>query len=323
MKHIVVINTGGTIAMVENVESKSVMPMDDKALETFLPLFKDYAKVTMDNFMNLPSPHITPEMMYQLSKRILHYVSKPEIEGVVITHGTDTLEETAYFLDLTVETNKPIVMTGAMRSFNELGYDGPLNLLNSIRVAANSESMNKGVLVVFNDEIHSAKHVTKTHTSNVATFQSPGLGPLGTISKKTINYQHRPLHQEKYRISSITSYVPLIKVAAGMDSRILLSLVDQSPDGLVIEALGQGNVPPAMLKGLQVYLDRKIPVVMVSRCFNGIVQDIYGYQGGGKQMKEMGVIFANGINGQKARIKLMVALQVTKKREELEKIFSN
>lgn len=320
MKNVLVINTGGTIAMSVD-ETEGVKPMDDQAVYKILPYVQQYANVTMLNVLNLPSPHITPPIMNDLRLRINAELAKNKYDGIVITHGTDTLEETAFFLDLTLDISIPVVVTGAMRSSNELGADGPVNLISSVRTAIDPASRDKGVLVVFNDEIHAARHVTKTHTSNVATFQSPQYGPIGTITKKQVTYHHAPLEREYYPVTHATARVPLLKAVAGMDPAWIQFLLEQPIDGLVIEALGLGNLPPAVLPTLQALLDKAVPIVLVSRCFNGQVQDVYDYVGGGKQLKQMGMIFSNGLNGQKARLKLMVALETTNDRAILRHYF--
>lgn len=321
MSHILVINTGGTIAMSVDDTSEHVKPLDDRALTNILPLVQRYADVTMMNWINMPSPHMTPAIMNDLRILVEQQVETHQYDGVVITHGTDTLEETAYFLDVTLPLSIPIVITGAMRSSNELGADGPVNLISSVRTAIEPTSRNKGVLVVFNDEIHAARHVTKTHTSNVATFQSPQYGPIGTISKKAVHYHHAPLQREFYTVEHANGNVPLIKTVAGMDPDWISFLTTHPIDGLVVEAFGAGNVPPSIVPTLQQLLAKKIPVVIVSRCYNGTVQDIYDYEGGGKRLKEMGMIFSNGLNGQKARLKLIVALQQSHDFAELQKFF--
>lgn len=319
-KKILVLNTGGTIAMSVD-DSEGVKPLDDQAVGKILPFLTRYADVTMKNVLHLPSPHMTPELMNFLRQQIEAELAHDSYDGVVITHGTDTLEETAYFLDLTLSHTVPIVVTGAMRSSNELGADGPVNLISSVRTAADPGSVDKGVLVVFNDEIHAACHVTKTHTSNVATFQSPQYGPIGTVSKKHVQYHHAPLVREHYSISHADANVPLIKAVAGMDPSWIRFLIEQPIDGLVVEAFGLGNLPPAIIPTLKQVLDKGIPIVLVSRCYNGQVQDVYDYEGGGRQLKEMGIVFSNGLNGQKARLKLIVALQQSRDAKTLQKWF--
>ncbi|MFC4768879.1 asparaginase [Effusibacillus consociatus] len=323
MKKIVVITTGGTIAMNEDLETGTVRPVTVKTLSTYLPAVSQYADVDMEEAFNLPSPHLTFRHLEQLLEKVRTLISNPTIDGVVITHGTDTLEETAFFLDLQLPPGKPVVVTGAMRSSNEIGADGPLNLLNSVRTAACEEAHGKGVLVVFNEEIHGARFVTKTHTSNVATFQSPQVGPIGTLDKRSIHFRHMPLEHEYYPVERMNRSVGLLKMALGMDSRPIFHLLEDGISGIVIEALGQGNVPPEVVPGIQQAIKRGVPVVLVSRCFNGMVQDVYGYEGGGKHLRDLGAIFSNGLNGQKARIKLLVLLSSTSDLESIRKAFEH
>ncbi|OCA92734.1 L-asparaginase [Bacillus wudalianchiensis] len=322
-KRIFVIHTGGTISMQEDKQSGAVKPTDKNPLVSFDHLFDEVATIVSAEPFHLPSPHITPKEMLELKNLIEQTLQKKPFDGVVITHGTDTLEETAYFLDLTLTTDVPVVVTGAMRSSNEIGADGLYNLISSVRVAACSEAKGKGVMVVLNDEIHSADNVTKTHTSNISTFQSPQYGPIGIITKRKVLFHHEPAIRRKIPVAAVDKRVALIKAYAGMDSYLLSALKELHYDGVVIEALGQGNLPPAAVSAVKELINEKIPVVLVSRCFNGIVQDIYGYEGGGKQLKELGVIFSNGLNGQKARLKLLIALGSEQASINLEALFES
>ncbi|RIW28016.1 asparaginase [Bacillus salacetis] len=322
---ILIIHTGGTISMMEDASTGAVKPGEINPLSEHSSSLGSLADVTVREAFHLPSPHITPDHMLQLKQLIEREYKKEAFQGVVVTHGTDTLEETAYFLDLTVDLPISIVVTGAMRSSNEIGADGLYNLISSIKVAVNENSLDKGVLVVLNDEIHSAKNVTKTHTSNVSTFQSPQYGPIGIVTKRGVIFHHKPTSAEKYPVDSVSKKIALIKAHAGMDSALLFALKELQFDGVILEALGQGNLPPAAVEGVDSLIKAEIPVILVSRCFNGIAQDVYGYAGGGKQLKEMGVIFSNGLNGQKARLKLLVALSTLNNPQlkELEEIFRN
>jgi L-asparaginase len=319
-KNILLIHTGGTISMSED-KSGAVKPGMNNPLTQGTELLSNIANLVVEEPFNLPSPHITPKEMMKLKFILEEYDQKGTIDGAVITHGTDTLEETAYFLDLTCQTSFPTVVTGAMRSSNEIGSDGLYNLISSIRVASSSEAKGQGVLVVLNDEIHTAVNVTKTHTSNISTFQSPQYGPIGIVTKRGVLFHHTPTKHENYPVEDISKKVFLIKAHAGMDSSLFNAILGLEVDGVVVEALGQGNLPPAALDGVQKFINNNIPVVIVSRSFAGIVQDVYGYEGGGKHLKELGVIFSNGLNGQKARIKLLVALAKTDKMDELKEMF--
>ena len=315
MKTILVLHTGGTISM-SKVAGGSVAPNEKNPLMEQEALFSGKVHLVVEDIFNIPSPHMTLERMFQLKERIQEAYSEP-IDGVVITHGTDTLEETAYFLDITLEKKIPIVLTGAMRSSNEIGSDGLYNFISAIWTACSDESYDKGVLVVMNDEIHTARYVTKTHTTNVATFRTPTFGPIGTIAKERAFFANEVLPQEVCDVSSVKGNVHVVKAYAGMGERMFELLNTPETDGLVIEALGAGNLPPETLPALQKMLDNGIPVVLVSRCSNGIAEDIYDYAGGGVGLKKMGVVFARGLNGPKARIRLIVGLNSEKNPAEL------
>lgn len=307
-KKLLILHTGGTISMSEDKEGK-VAPSAKNPLLASLEKLNHPAELHQEAILNVPSPHITLSHWLLLKSRIEKGVNEEGFDGIVITHGTDTLEETAYFLDLALNVNVPIAITGAMRSSNELGSDGLINLQSAILVALSDDSQGKGVLVVMNDEIHHAKFVTKTHTTNVATFQTPTFGPCGLIAKNRVIYFQHLTEYERYPILKIEkSNVQLIKSYVGMDSFLLEQLALSQCDGVVIEGFGAGNLPPSCLAGISALINAKIPVVLVSRSFNGITQDVYDYLGGGKQLKQQGVIFTTGLNGQKARIKLMVLL---------------
>lgn len=272
-------------------------------------------QVTSVDFLNVPSPHIRLEHMMALYQKIK--VEQANYDGFVITHGTDTLEETAYFLDTMAIPEKPIVLTGAMRSSNELGSDGVYNYRTALRVAADEKSADKGILVVMNDEIHAAKYVTKTHTTNVSTFQTPTHGPLGLVTKREILYFKTAEPRVRFDLTSISGTVPIIKSYADMDSVLLDSLSHSAISGLVIEALGAGNLPPTILPAIQNLLTQNIPVVLVSRCFNGIAEPVYAYQGGGIQLEQDGILFVKELNAQKARLKLLIALNAGLKGQTL------
>ncbi|HFI0081454.1 TPA: asparaginase [Streptococcus suis] len=304
MKKILVLHTGGTISMQADqdgaVESSPINPMT----QVTSPL--ENIEVVSVDFLNLPSPHIQIDHMMMIYKKIREEAS--HFDGFVITHGTDTLEETAYFLDTMSIPQKPIVMTGAMRSSNELGSDGIHNYKTALRVAADEKSADKGVLVVMNDEIHAAKYVTKTHTTNVSTFQTPTHGPLGLVTKREILFFKAADKRVRFDLQAINGVVPIIKSYADMDTILLDALVEAPISGLVIEALGAGNLPPASIAAIKKLINKQLPIVLVSRCFNGIAEPVYAYDGGGIQLEELGVLFVKELNSQKARIKLLIAV---------------
>ena len=273
-----------------------------------IPGVEEYAEIEAYTFSGMPSPHMTLETMLKLSEFTTELVEREDIDGVVITHGTDTLEETAYLLDLTVRTKKPVVVTGAMRSGSELGYDGPFNLATSICTAISDEAVGRGVLVCFNGELNSASEVTKANSMALNAFRTPNFGPIGIVDNDNVIFYRDANHLEKYDVSEIKKQVALIKCVVDMDSSYIDYLIEKGCGGIVIEALGRGNVPPKMVEGIKKAIELEIPVVVVSRCFEGRVFESYGYEGGGKQLKDLGVIFGDTLPGQKARIKLILAI---------------
>lgn len=319
-KKIIVFNTGGTISMSESKETGAVSPTEKNPLSELSSLFELFADVQFEDLFYLPSPHITFDEMMTIRTRILQAIQQG-YEGIVITHGTDTLEETAYFLELTIQSDVPICVTGAMRSSNEIGSDGLANLRSAIIVAASESSRNRGVLVVMNDEVHTSTYVTKTHTTNVATFQTPTFGPVGLVSKSEVVYFQRLEKREYYPVESMTNHVFLLKAYAGMDGTLIDALCDIQAKGLVIEALGAGNLPPNTVGAIRRCIQASIPVVFVSRAFNGVTQDVYDYIGGGKQFKKDGVIFTTGLSGPKARIKLSVLVSSGVSFDQLDQYF--
>ncbi len=321
MKRILLIHTGGTISMSTDQRTGAVKPTDEHPLHQYGHLFEENLEIIEEDIFQLPSPHVTPAEMLLIQKRLMKAGEEGIYDGAVLTHGTDTLEETAYFLDLTTEAPFPIVLTGAMRTVDEIGSDGVRNLQNAIWTALSEDAFDKGVLVVMNEEIHTARYVTKTHTTNVATFRTPTFGPIGIVSKHEVRFFQKLVFTETYPVDKLTKKVTLLKAYAGMDSTLFDALADSSVDGVVIEALGAGNLPPQTLPGLKRLLEADIPIVIVSRAFNGIAQDIYAYTGGGKHLKELGVLFAPGLSGPKARLKLLILLEHNLTHKEIQDKF--
>lgn len=312
-KKILVLHTGGTISMQADATGAVVTSQDNPMNHVSNPL--EEIEVHALDFFNLPSPHIKPKHMLALYHKIKEEADN--YDGVVITHGTDTLEETAYFLDTMKIPPIPIVLTGAMRSSNELGSDGVYNYLSALRVASDDKAANKGVLVVMNDEIHAAKYVTKTHTTNVSTFQTPTHGPLGLIMKQEILYFKTAEPRVRFDLERIQGLVPIISTYAGMTDELIDMLDLEQLDGLVIQAFGAGNVPKETARKLENLLQKGIPVALVSRCFNGIAEPVYAYQGGGVQLQRAGIFFVKELNAQKARLKLLIALNAGLKGQAL------
>lgn len=309
MKKIIIIFTGGTISMKKDEESDAAVPaLNAEGILKLSPGIESLADLSFFDFGMLPSPHITPQKMMELSGLIREKIEKEGYDGVVVTHGTDSLEETAYLAELTYNGSKPVVFTGSMRSSSDFGWDGPSNLTDSVLAAISEDGSDRGVMVVLDGEIHAAALVTKTDTRSLSTFKSPGFGPLGFLEGGKAHFFFRYEKRQHIPAETIEEDVALIKCGCGMDDRLLRFCVDSGCRGIVIEGMGRGNIPPGMVAGVEHALGMGIPVVLVSRCHTGKVLDDYGYKGAGRELKEMGVIFGGSLPGQKARIKLMAAL---------------
>ncbi len=316
-----IIFTGGTISMSIDKRIGAAIPsLSNEEIMSLVTNIDKYADTESISFSHSPGPHIGPEMMFKLRNTTLELLRRKDIAGVVILHGTDTLEETAYLMDLTIRSNKPVVITGAMRNSSELGYDGPSNLAAAVCTAISPESKNRGVLVVLNNEVNAANEVTKTNTVSLDTFKSLKFGPLGIIDNDEVIYYRDILYRQFIDTEYFEEKVDLIKAVAGMDSSILKFCVDQGSKGIVLEAMGRGNIPPTMMEGIKYAIDKNVIIALTSRCPIGRVYDSYGYEGGGKTLSTLGVIFGGDLPGQKLRIKLMLALNKTNNNDDVRNI---
>ena len=208
-----------------------------------------------------------------------------------------------------------------MRSGSELGYDGPSNLAASICTAISDDAKGRGVLVCFNGELNSASEVTKANSMALNAFRTPNFGPIGIVDNNKVMFYRETKNTETYDVSDIKKDVALIKCVADMDSTLMDFVIEKGFGGIVIEGLGRGNVPPKMVEGIKRAIEKEVPVVIVSRCFEGRVHESYGYEGGGKMLKDLGVIFGDTLAGQKARIKLVLAINSGLSYERIRDIF--
>ncbi len=322
MKKILVVFTGGTFSMMIDEKTGGAVPKySGNELLAMIPEAKLLAEIECFDFGKYPGPHVTPELMLDLSKKINTKLKADKYDGVIVTHGTDTLEETAYFLDLTIKTEVPIVVIGAMKNSSEPDWDGPRNLIDALTICLNDNSKNLGVLVCLNGEINAASEVTKIYSDSVESFKSLDFGNLGFVQNGRVIFNRLPRRLETIETQKINSNVDLLTVYAGMDEKFFKFSADSKVDGIVVEALGVGNVPPPAFEGIKYAVEKKIPIVLTSRCPAGETDYIYSYPGAGKHLHDLGVIFSDYLNGQKARIKMMIVLGLTNKYDEIKKIF--
>ena len=321
-KKVAIIFTGGTISMTVDEKIGAAIPtLSGEQIMSMVTNMDKVADIEVFNFAEIPGPHMTPEKLIELKHYVNNLLAREDICGAVITHGTDSLEETAYFLDLTISSDKPVIVTGAMRSSSELGYDGPSNLSASVCTAVSDKAIGKGVFIVLNNEVLLASEATKTDTLALNTFKSLSKGPLGLIDCNELVLFKNTEERTFIDTDNVETKVALFKSGIGMDDDFIKLAADNGYKGIVIEAMGRGNIPPQMYEGVKYAREKDIPVVIVSRCHSGRVFDSYGYLGSGRDLRNIGCIFGGELPGQKARIKLMLALGKTNNLDEIRDFF--
>jgi L-asparaginase len=320
-KQVHVLFTGGTISMrIDPGTGAAVPALSGEEIVSRVTGLKKEARLTLEDYARLPGPHVTPQWMWKLRERVARLLEEASVDGVVITHGTDTLEETAYLLDLTLASPKPVVFCGAMRTVSEPGWDGPANIMAAVRTAVHPEARGRGVLIAVGEEIHAAAEARKWHTQALDAFRSPH-GSLGGLDRGHVVFHRPPFRVAPLAPRRLVTEIDIHTMATGVDDALLRASLARGARGLVLEATGCGNIPPATLPGVKAAIATHVPVVLVSRCAEGRVSAAYGYEGGGQMLRELGVIFAPNLPGPKARIKLMVALGVTTDHDRLRALF--
>lgn len=287
-----------------------------------VPGLKDLCDLDVREFSNIPSCQMSPQKMHELAHAVKSALEEDETVGVVITHGTDTVEESAFYLDTTLNTQKPVVFTAAMRDAGSPSADGPKNILCAARTALAPEARSLGVLVVLNELVHSALDVTKTHSANTDAFAAPWRGPIGYVDDDAVIIRRSPVPREHFFPDAPVGEVHLLKMTAGCDAALLDFLIEKKAAGIVIEGFGRGNVPPAVQNSMLKAVENNIPVALSSRCGAGRPAHAYGYAGGGRISHEGGVIFAGELSGPKARIFLMLVLGQTRDMREIQRYFA-
>ena len=321
-----VLSTGGTIASVYDPERGGFAPaLSGEDLIAAVPGIESVARLEVEQISNISSTDMTPALWLRVSRRTDELLSRPEVAGVIVTHGTDTLEETAFFLDLTVDNQKPAIFVGAQRAASEPDSDGPRNLADAVRVAVSPEAIGMGTLVVLNGEINAAREVTKTHTLRVETFRSLEYGRLGTVDPDGVRFYRAPLRRQTIRLPSDAELgrVEIVSNYAGADGRVVRGFMALGGlDGLVVEATGVGNLAGAMFDALADVRRAGIPVVITSRVATGRTLPLYVGKGSGVSLEEIGCIFADNLSPQKARVLLLTALAAQSDVEGIAEYFS-
>jgi L-asparaginase len=306
---VVVVSTGGTIAMRPDPATGKLVPAvsGDELVEMLD--WPEAPPLELDDLLSVPSFDMHGETALRLAERAGEHAAREGVDGVVVTHGTDTMEETVYLVDRLLDSEKPVVVTGAQRSADERDTDGPRNLRDAVLVASSPHARGRGALVVFAGEVHAAREVRKVHTSALRAFASPGYGPIGHVDAGEVVFRARPERRPPLRPPSgrIETRVDLVRLYAGSDARFLRASIESGARAIVLEGTGRGNANSDVLEGVREAVAAGVPVVVCSRCAEGRVEPVYG-RGGGKDLAEAGALFAGDLAGPKARVLVQLAL---------------
>ena len=305
----VIITTGGTIASTKDENGMLISgQLNGNELAEICQLPSNIEIIILDVFQ-LPSMHINISRMQEIKNVIMHTLNDKSVDGIVVTHGTDSLEETAYFLDLTINDSRPIVVTGSQKSPQEVGTDVFSNLKNSISVALNESLIGVGAVVVFNERIYSAKYIKKVHASNLQGFDSLGHGYLGIIDNDVVSLYQKPITRESYSLINPLEKVDIVKCYAGADGYLIDALCLGGVKGVVLEGAGRGQVSPEMVASIEKAIDNySMTIVLTTSTEEGQVHPSYNYKGSAYNLVNLGVILGGDYDSKKARIKLAVLL---------------
>jgi len=265
---------------------------------------------------------MTPELMFQLARDVDRVLVQPDVLGAVVLHGTDLLVESAFMADLVIESPKPVVYTGSMRFYSELGYDGIRNLLGGIKACLLPLPPEVGVVLLMTDRLFSAREAVKINSLNVDAFEAPGSGPVGYVAGNDLLLTRRPHeHVVPLKAVRIDTNVGMVACYPGMEAGLMDYFRAKGVAGLVVEGFGAGNVPPGVVPGLARLIGDRVPVVVTTRCVDGGVWPMYGYPGGAAELERMGVILGGRLTALKAQILLMAALGSTRDPDQIRRVF--
>ena len=322
-----VLSTGGTIASRYDPVQKGFVPaLSGAQLVEAVPELSSVARLDVEAVASIGSSDMTPEIWLKLAQRANEVLADPKFAGVVITHGTDTMEETAYFLDLTVTSDKPVILVGAQRAASIKDTDGPRNLMGAVRVAVSPEAKGKGAMIVMNGEINAAREVTKTSTLDVGTFRTLEFGKLGYVEDDGVRFYRAPTRRQTIPVTPATKLgrIEIVMHYAGADGAVIRGLLQQGGlDGLVIAGAGLGHVSGSMFDAIEQVRAKGIPVVISTRVYTGRTLPLYAAKGSGVSLVKSGCVEADNLSPQKARVLLMLALTRTKETEGLKEIFQH
>ncbi len=301
--------TGGTISMQRDAAAGGDVPAyGGEALVRLAPGIERIAPLRIEDWARMPACHFDHDRLWAMRERVRAVAESGEVSGIVVTHGTDILEETAYLLDRTLDRRVPVAVTGAMRTSSDDGWDGPSNLRDAVAVAASPSSAGRGAMVVFAGQVFAGRTAAKSHATDVEAFSAPHARPIGRVVDGAVTYASAPeAAPAPIRPASLSARVAHVPMVVG-DDGALLDLTRPAHDGVVVEAFGSGNVPPGAVAAMGRWLSEGKPVVLASRCWWGRVTPVYAFDGGGARTTAMGAIPAGPRTPSQARMELAIAL---------------
>ncbi|EUJ32921.1 hypothetical protein MFLO_04845 [Listeria floridensis FSL S10-1187] len=307
-KKVALVTTGGTIASRKTASGK--LASGELTGEELVEICGLPPEIEVDIFstFQLPSMHITREHLIDLQQLIMKIFEDASYDGVVVTHGTDSLEETSYFLDLAVTDERPVVLTGSQRGPEEMGTDAYINIRHAIHTASAPLLRNAGTVVVFNERIFAARYVKKVHASNIQGFSAFGFGYLGIIDNDQVFIYQRPVEHDCFEVKHPLPDVAIIKCYLDADGYLIDTLIERGVGGIILEGVGRGQVAPKMMPAISRALEQSIPVVITTSAEEGNVYTTYDYLGSTYDLYNRGVILGKDYDSKKARIRLMVLL---------------
>ena len=301
--------TGGTISMQRDAAAGGNVPAHGgEVLMRLATGVERIAPVRIEDWARMPACHLDQSRLWALRERVRELAASGEVSGIVVTHGTDILEETAYLLDRTLDRRIPVAITGAMRTSSDEGWDGPRNLRDAVTVAASSSSSGRGALVVFAGRVFAGRAAVKSHATDPEAFSAPHAGPIGRVAEGTVSYSAEPVSgAPPVEPASLHARVAHVPTVVG-DQGAMLDLARGEHDGVVVEAFGSGNMPPGAVPAVRRWIEEGKPVVLASRCWWGQVAPLYAFDGGGARTTAMGAIPAGPRTPSQARMELTIAL---------------
>lgn len=312
LPRVAIITTGGTIAEKAGQSGGAVPAVTGQDLVKSVPGLAKIARLDVMNFMNVDSSQMTPADWLNLHRVVEGALQRDDIIGAVVTHGTDTMAEAAFLMDVLLTSHKPVVFTGAMRTASSPDPDGPLNILNAVQQVVLSKDKNWGVTVTLNSYINAARNVRKTQTTNVQTFTSGEKGYLGVMSDGQLIQFNQPMQRIHVSLPAgegvVVPRAPILRDYAGSDGRFIRYAVETGAQGIVVEGVGAGNVNAKTNAAILEALKQGLPVVLATSVPNGFVEPVYGDQGGGAELQKAGVMLAGDLPATKARLLLIAGL---------------